>query len=138
MWRARYKSFHIGSLYELSGRRGNATDFGYGIRSRHINLYNLRYFENTTILDGALTFVHEFGHHTYDLGDEYRKPGPGEPPARCPGAERSSPTLNYCLMDYHIVLNRTVSEFCVDRLCLKSPIIRRLLGQTAFLPQKSI
>ena len=97
-----------------SSGRGNASDFGYGIRGRHITLFFSTHYQDRTILDGALTFVHEFGHHAYDLGDEYRKPGPGEPAARCAGDERTSPTLNYCIMDHFIVLNRTVNEFCVD------------------------
>ena len=71
----------------------------------------------------AITIVHEFAHFTYGVDDEYRGPFTatgGEPFAACPGDDRNSPTLNYCIMDdifkgtRKLTTNYSVNEFCVD------------------------
>ena len=49
---------------------GRAEAGTYGQRRSHVQIYMISNF-STGFDYNALTIVHEFGHHAYDLGDEY-------------------------------------------------------------------
>jgi len=97
----------------------NATIGKFGYRHFHVNLfYPINFTDNIDC--NALTIVHEFGHHAYNLGDEYRTPTGPQGSAECAPLSAESPTLNYCLMDVWTrggnkvqFKNYTVNEFCV-------------------------
>ncbi|HKP37651.1 MAG TPA: carbohydrate-binding protein [Pyrinomonadaceae bacterium] len=101
------------------GIRANASG-SYGARGQHVNLSYPREFLNSDTVFDALTVVHEFAHLAYGVMDEYMKPGPGEPRAKCPGDDWQSPTLSYCIMDNilagtrNLTTSYSVNEFCVD------------------------
>jgi uncharacterized protein YegL len=113
-------------IFPPPGLRATGTIGGYGLRGWHISLYyGTEFAQPDTIRDG-LVVVHEFAHHAYGVEDEYysrmiRNPDgtTTEIDAHCPGADRESPTLSYCIMDditkgtRKTSFNYSVNEFCV-------------------------
>lgn len=119
----------------FGGGRGDAGGLlAYGIRGRHINLYNAGFFQQPDTMHDALKIVHEFAHFTYGVDDEYRGPFTatgGEPFAACPGDDRNSPTLNYCIMDnFSAGARRLTTTYSVNEFCVHSNHDKPLTGAT--------
>ena len=97
--------------------RAYATYGKFGVRGEHINVYFQSNFQSVPAVDGdAYTLAHEFAHHAYGVGDEYKGPGGNAECAPTP----DTPTLNFCLMDNYFTrggnafgMGYTLNEFCV-------------------------
>lgn len=102
---------------------GRANAQTYGVRRAHVVMYMASNFSKVGD-DNAFTIVHEFGHHAYDLGDEYASkifPDGSEIQARCPGPDVNDPNLTYCIMDnVNRGTRKTSTSFSVTEFCVAS------------------
>ena len=121
-------------IYPNDGRANVQKLNAYGMRGHHINMYRNDFFGGFSYRS-EYTIVHELGHHSYDLRDEYARPkfGPfgieigrieddkcGPPPVKDQNGNDLPQTIAYSIMDRdYYALNASnarvlkTTEFCL-------------------------